>query len=221
MATVFWDTKGILLVEFLERNATINAERYCNTLTNLKKAIQNKRRDMLNPRVIFLHDNSRPHTARHTATKLQKFNWKVLDHSPCSPDFAPSDYYLFMHMKTWLGSKRFDDDEELKTSVIEVRSSQSIVLEISRPNVQRIYGLQHMNLVVHPKKTRIANKYIGNMKINSMSELQRLAGVKSMGDAECPTVLDIEICSEQDDPRQRPNFGVKCKIFELDACQYN
>ncbi|KAJ4434866.1 hypothetical protein ANN_23437 [Periplaneta americana] len=60
---------------------------------------------------------------------------------------------------------------------------------------------------------------IGNMKINSMSELRRLAGVKSMGDAECPTLLDIEICSEQDDPRQRPNFGVKCKIFELDACQ--
>ncbi|KAJ4437871.1 hypothetical protein ANN_13810 [Periplaneta americana] len=57
------------------------------------------------------------------------------------------------------------------------------------------------------------------MKINSMSELRRLAGVKSMGDAECPTLLDIEICSEQDDPRQRPNFGVKCKIFELDACQ--
>ncbi|KAJ4426084.1 hypothetical protein ANN_26893 [Periplaneta americana] len=53
------------------------------------------------------------------------------------------------------------------------------------------------------------------MKINSMSELRRLAGVKSMGDAECPTLLDIEICSEQDDP----NFGVKCKIFELDACQ--
>ncbi|XP_069678771.1 tubulin polyglutamylase complex subunit 2-like [Periplaneta americana] len=60
---------------------------------------------------------------------------------------------------------------------------------------------------------------IGNMKLNSMSELRRLAGVKSMGDAECPTLLDIEVCSEQDDPRQRPNFGVKCKIFELDACQ--
>ncbi|KAJ4452209.1 hypothetical protein ANN_03727 [Periplaneta americana] len=49
---------------------------------------------------------------------------------------------------------------------------------------------------------------IGYMKINSMSELRRLAGVKSMGDAECPTLLDIEIISEQDDPRQRPNFGV-------------
>ncbi|KAJ4446350.1 hypothetical protein ANN_13046 [Periplaneta americana] len=60
---------------------------------------------------------------------------------------------------------------------------------------------------------------MGNMKINSMSELQRLAGVKSMSDAECPTLLDIELCSERVDPRQRPNFGVKCKIFELDACQ--
>ncbi|KAJ4438176.1 hypothetical protein ANN_14115 [Periplaneta americana] len=75
---------------------------------------------MLNPGVIFLHDNARPHTARRTATKLQEFNWKVLDHPPCSPDFAPSDYHLFMHMKTWLGSKRFDDDEELKTSVLQV-----------------------------------------------------------------------------------------------------
>ena len=63
---------------------------------------------------------------------------------------------------------------------------------------------------------------IGNMKINSISELRRLAGVKSMGDADCPTLLDIEICSQQDtsnSARQRPNFGVKCKIFELDACQ--
>ncbi|KAJ4446857.1 hypothetical protein ANN_13557 [Periplaneta americana] len=100
MATVFWDTKGILLVEFLERNATINAERYCNTPTNLKRAIQNKRRDMLNPGAIFLHDNARPHTARRTATKLQEFNWKVLDHPPYSPDLVPSDYHLFMHMKT-------------------------------------------------------------------------------------------------------------------------
>ncbi|KAJ4439139.1 hypothetical protein ANN_15096 [Periplaneta americana] len=125
MAAVFWDTKGILLVEFLERNATINAERYCNILTSLKRAIQNKRRDMLNPGVIFLHDNTRPHTACRTATKLQEFNWKVLDHPPCSPDFAPSDYHLFMHMKTWLGSKRLDDDEELKTSVVGWLQSQA------------------------------------------------------------------------------------------------
>ncbi|KAJ4435147.1 hypothetical protein ANN_23723 [Periplaneta americana] len=112
-------------LEFLERNATINSERYCNTLTNLKRAIQNKRRGMLSSGVIFLHDNARPHTARHIATKLQEFNWEVLDHRPYSPDLAHSDYHLFMHMKTWLSTKRFDDDEELKTSVVSWLQSQA------------------------------------------------------------------------------------------------
>ncbi|KAJ4436716.1 hypothetical protein ANN_16848 [Periplaneta americana] len=81
-------------------------------------AIQNKRRSMLSSGVIFLHDNTRLHTACHTATKLQEFNWEVLDHPPYSPDLAPSNYNLFIHMKMWLGSKRFDNDEELKTSVV-------------------------------------------------------------------------------------------------------
>ena len=63
---------------------------------------------------------------------------------------------------------------------------------------------------------------IGNIKINPLSELRRLAGVKNQGDADYPTLLDIEICSQQDGSssvRQKPNFGMKCKIFELDSCQ--
>jgi hypothetical protein len=63
---------------------------------------------------------------------------------------------------------------------------------------------------------------IGNMKINSISELRRLAGIKNQGDADYPTLLDVEICCGQDYcnlARRRPNFGVKCKIFELDSCQ--
>ncbi|KAJ4447982.1 hypothetical protein ANN_09992 [Periplaneta americana] len=141
----FWETKGILLVEFLERNATINAERYCNTLTNLKRAIQNKRRDMLNPGMIFLHDNARPHTARRTATKLQQFNWKVSDHPPCSPDFAPSDYHLFMHMNTWLGSKRFDDDEDLKTSVMRPEDvARAVALYDDGRSVRYIANVMNM-----------------------------------------------------------------------------
>jgi hypothetical protein len=60
------------------------------------------------------------------------------------------------------------------------------------------------------------------MKINSLSELRRLAGVKNAGDADHPTLLDIELCSQQhisNPARQRPSFGMKCKIFELDSCQ--
>ncbi|KAJ4447439.1 hypothetical protein ANN_09446 [Periplaneta americana] len=56
---------------------------------------------------------------------MQDFNWEVLDQPPYSPDLAPSNYHLFMHIKTWLGSKHFDDDEELKTSVVGWLQSQA------------------------------------------------------------------------------------------------
>jgi [histone H3]-lysine36 N-dimethyltransferase SETMAR len=117
MATVFWDSKGVLLVEFMERGATINADSYVETLKNLRRAIQNKRRGLLSSGVVFLHDNARPHAAQKTKDLLGQFKWDVFSHPPYSPDLAPSDYFLFMHMKKWLGSQRFEDDEELKDAV--------------------------------------------------------------------------------------------------------
>jgi hypothetical protein len=44
MATVVWDRKGVLLVEFMTWGTTINAESYCATLRRLRYAIQNRRR---------------------------------------------------------------------------------------------------------------------------------------------------------------------------------
>ena len=44
MASVFWDRNGILVVDFMPPGATINASAYCDTVTRLRRAIQNKRR---------------------------------------------------------------------------------------------------------------------------------------------------------------------------------
>ena len=63
MATVFWDRKGILLIDFLERGLTINVDAYCETVRKLRRVIQNKRRGMLSSGIVLLHDNPRPHTA--------------------------------------------------------------------------------------------------------------------------------------------------------------
>lgn len=57
------------------------------------------------------------------------------------------------------------------------------------------------------------------MRINSISELKRLAGVKTYSDAECPNLLDIEVCNPPESVYTKPNFGPRCKIFELDPCQ--
>jgi hypothetical protein len=39
MATVFWDSKGMLMVEFVKQGTTITSEVYCETLKKLHKAI--------------------------------------------------------------------------------------------------------------------------------------------------------------------------------------
>ncbi|KAJ4428773.1 hypothetical protein ANN_25766 [Periplaneta americana] len=93
MATVFWDRKGVLLLDFMPKGTTINANRYCETLRKLRRAFQNKRRGKLSRGVVLLHDNARPHTAASTRELLDQFGWEIFDHPPYSPDLAPSDFH--------------------------------------------------------------------------------------------------------------------------------
>uniref|UniRef100_A0A8C5RKU3 Transposase n=1 Tax=Laticauda laticaudata TaxID=8630 RepID=A0A8C5RKU3_LATLA len=109
----------VLLIDFLEHGATINSVRYCETLQKLRKAIQNKRRGKLSSKILFLHDNARPHTANRTREVLNAFKWEIFPHPPYSPDLAPSDFHLFLRMKTWLEPQRFDDDVELWAGVTD------------------------------------------------------------------------------------------------------
>jgi hypothetical protein len=76
MTTVFWDRKGVLMVEFMQQGTTIMSEVYCETLKKLCRAIQNKRREMLTSNVVLLHDNACPHasTTVHTRALLGYFN---------------------------------------------------------------------------------------------------------------------------------------------------
>ncbi|KAJ4434925.1 hypothetical protein ANN_23496 [Periplaneta americana] len=74
--------------------------------------------------VVLLHDNARPHTARDTQNLISKFGWEQIDHPSYSPDLAPSDFHLFLHLKKFLGGQRFDGDE-VKTAVREWFASQA------------------------------------------------------------------------------------------------
>ncbi|GFT07704.1 histone-lysine N-methyltransferase SETMAR [Trichonephila clavipes] len=79
MCTVFWDKKGILFIDFLPHGETVNADRYCETLRKLRRAIQNKRHGMLTASIMILHDNAHPHTAQRTAV-LMEFGWELFYH---------------------------------------------------------------------------------------------------------------------------------------------
>jgi len=115
--TVFWDRQGVLLVEFLPQGTTINSAVYCETLKKLRHAIKNKRRRILSATILLFHENARPHSVAQTQDLITSFKWEQMDHPPYSPDLVPSDFHLFLHLKNFLGGKRFDDDDDLKDAV--------------------------------------------------------------------------------------------------------
>lgn len=118
MATVFWDVKGVLLLDFLERNHTITGQHYSDQLEEqLHPSIRSKRRGLLSKGVLLQHDNARAHTANVTSSTITKLGWEVLVHPPYSPDLAPSDYHLFGPLKDHLGGTKFDTDEDVRNAV--------------------------------------------------------------------------------------------------------
>ncbi|UYV69857.1 hypothetical protein LAZ67_7000979 [Cordylochernes scorpioides] len=114
MAIIFWDCKGVLLVDYLPPNTTVNAARYCEVLTKLRDEIKRKCPGLLSRKVLLVHDNARPHAARTTQTLLENFKWEIFTHPPYSPDFAPSDFHLFPALKLHLGGKHFGNDDEVQ-----------------------------------------------------------------------------------------------------------
>jgi hypothetical protein len=60
---------------------------------------------------MMLHDNARPHTAAATRDLIATFGWEEFDHHPYSPDLAPSDFHVFLHLKTFLSGRWFYEDE--------------------------------------------------------------------------------------------------------------
>ncbi|GFS76192.1 mariner Mos1 transposase [Trichonephila clavipes] len=117
MITEFWDQYGVLLLGFMTQGTTINSGAYCATLRKSRRALQNKRHDMLSKGVLLLHDNARPHTSQTTRELIESFGWEVLDPALYSPDLASSDFHLFQYLKHSLGGKRFSDNEEVKAAV--------------------------------------------------------------------------------------------------------
>ena len=66
-------------------------------------------------------------------------DWEQFDHPPpppYSPDLAPSDFHLFLILKSFLDGRRFHDDNEVKETVTTRFASQAASFydeEIQKP----------------------------------------------------------------------------------------
>ena len=54
MASVFWDSSGILFIDYLEKGKTINSDYYCALLDRLKQEKTRKRPFQIWPSATFM-----------------------------------------------------------------------------------------------------------------------------------------------------------------------
>jgi len=70
LTSMFWDQDGILLIDYLPKGQTINAEYYSYLLVQLKDILNEKRHRKVTKGVLFLHDNAPAQRALATQKKL-------------------------------------------------------------------------------------------------------------------------------------------------------
>ena len=102
--------------ELLQENQTINSNKYCSQLDQLKPALDEKHPEWVNRKCIIFHqDNVRPHISLMTRQKLLQLGWEVLIHPPYSPDIiAPSDFHLLRSLQNFLNGKNVNSLEYCK-----------------------------------------------------------------------------------------------------------
>ena len=92
-------TASFLFIDHHLKGQTINAKYYSFLLVKLKDILKETRRGKVTKVVLFLHVSASAHRAFATQKKLVYLGFQCLDHPPCSPDLAPSDYHLFPGLK--------------------------------------------------------------------------------------------------------------------------
>jgi len=113
MASVFWDARGIIFIDYCKKGHTINSDYYIALLEHLKDQIAKKRPHLKKKKVLFHQDNALCHKSIKTMAKLHELGFELLPHPAYSPDLAPSDFFLFADLKRMLAGKKFSSDEEV------------------------------------------------------------------------------------------------------------
>ena len=118
-ATVFWDAKGVIMLDFLLKRSTITGVYYANLLDQLRTAICEKRQGKLSKGVLLQQDNERVHTCKVAMDAVERNGYELIPHPAYSPDLAPSNFFLFPNLKKDIRWLYFLSDKEVVTAVEE------------------------------------------------------------------------------------------------------
>ena len=111
MASIFWDSQGSIMIDYLDQGRTIKGAYYAGKLKRLRQVIARKRRGKLTCGVLHLQDNAPANRSQVAMTAATECGYEILLHHPYSPDMAPSDFYLFPKLISHLRGTQYGSNE--------------------------------------------------------------------------------------------------------------
>jgi hypothetical protein len=69
------------------------------------------------------HDDAPGHASLLVRSFLAKHQTSVVPHTPCVPNLAPADFFLFPKLKTTLRGRRFQTIEEIQKNITNPTNS--------------------------------------------------------------------------------------------------
>ena len=109
---------------FVDKGAKINSEVYIKTI--LKPALKTALELYPDGRFLWQHDSAPAHASAKTANYLKKHGIEFVDKEewlPCSPDFAPCDYWLWGYLKNRVRRHTIMSVDELKKVIVKETNS--------------------------------------------------------------------------------------------------
>jgi hypothetical protein len=88
MATVFWDSQRIILINYLEKSKTITGASYSSLLDRLKTELQEKYPRLAHKKIHF-HHNAPAHSSGAVVAKLMQLGFQLVPHHPILQIWLP------------------------------------------------------------------------------------------------------------------------------------
>jgi hypothetical protein len=100
MVSAYLSRCGSVSVELLPMGQKYNSQFFTETVRRSIEKKLEECRPKLRTTAAHLHvDNAKPHTSKMSIEKIRELGFILVPQTPCSPDLAPCDFFLFGYLK--------------------------------------------------------------------------------------------------------------------------
>ena len=148
MLTVFFSTRGFLLINLMPQGQKFNSKYMCNTiLSNLKTNYEVVRKNAKSKGTYLHMDNAKPHNSQMTKAFIQNLGMNRLPHPAYSPDISPSDFWLFGYLKEKLEGTSHTNENELKQTIVSIlqKIPKSDIIKVYENWIERLHAVINSN----------------------------------------------------------------------------